>query len=90
MNGQRYDIPLGVDVPNVSLGVSANTVAIDVKESIVTVAGQAYEGEYTFVPTQEAQTIEIKNKVALDNITINPIPNNYGLIGWNGSVLTVT
>lgn len=90
MNGQRYDIPLGVDVPNVSLGVSSNAVAIDVKESIVTVAGQAYEGEYTFTPTQEAQTIEIKNKVALDNITINPIPNNYGLIGWNGSVLTVT
>lgn len=85
MNGQRYDIPLGISVPNVNLDVSKNAIPISVSESIITVAGEAYEGEYTFTPTQEAQTIEIKNKVALENITIEPIPQNYGLITWNGA-----
>lgn len=50
----------------------------------------AYEGDYTITPTQEAQVIEIEHKTARSNIIINPIPQNYGLITWNGSVLTVS
>lgn len=49
-----------------------------------------YDGPYDFTPTQETQTVLIENKMATDNITINPIPSNYGLITWNGSVLTVS
>lgn len=51
---------------------------------------EPYEGEYTFTPTAEAQTIAINGKVALHNITIQPIPSNYGLVAWNGSTLTIT
>lgn len=51
---------------------------------------QQYSGEYVFVPTAEEQTIETKGFALLDNITIAPIPNNYGLITWNGSTLTVS
>lgn len=51
---------------------------------------EPYEGEYTFTPAAEAQTIAINGKVALHDITIDPIPSNYGLITWNGSYLTVT
>lgn len=50
----------------------------------------SYTGDYTFIPTQEQQIIEIKDKRATDNIIIEPIPNNYGLITWNGSYLTVS
>lgn len=49
-----------------------------------------YGGEYVFTPTQAEQTIETKGFALLENITIAPIPNNYGLITWNGSTLTVS
>lgn len=49
-----------------------------------------YEGAYEFTPTDSVQTIEISGLRATGNITINAIPNNYGLITWNGSTLTVS
>ena len=49
-----------------------------------------YDGPYSFTPTAEAQTISIKNKTATDDIIINPVPSNYGLITWNGSTLMVS
>ncbi len=49
-----------------------------------------YEGSYEFTPTQDAQTISIDHRMALHDITINPIPNNYGLITWNGSTIKVS
>lgn len=49
-----------------------------------------YLGPYEWTPTRGTQTIEINGLKALDNITINPIPPNYGLITWNGSTLTVS
>ena len=49
-----------------------------------------YTGAYTFTPTTSTQTIEIDGKTASQDITINPIPSNYGLITWNGSTLTVS
>lgn len=49
-----------------------------------------YTGEYEFTPSAETQTIPIYGKVASADIVINPIPSNYGLITWNGSVLTVS
>lgn len=50
----------------------------------------AYEGEYVVTPSNTAQTLETAGKLVARNITINPIPSNYGLIAWNGSVLTVS
>lgn len=49
-----------------------------------------FVGDYNYIPTQQTQTIEINGLRATDNITIEPIPNNYGLITWNGSVITVS
>lgn len=49
-----------------------------------------YEGPYEITPTPETQTLEISGLTASRNITVNPIPSNYGLITWNGSVLTVS
>jgi hypothetical protein len=52
--------------------------------------GDIYEGAYAVVPTQQTQILQTKNKTLEDDVTIAPIPNNYGLITWNGSVLTVS
>lgn len=49
-----------------------------------------YDGEYSITPTAEAQTIPIVGKTARQNITVEAIPNNYGLITWNGSRITVS
>lgn len=50
----------------------------------------SYEGEYEVTPTQETQTLATDSLYMRGNITINPIPQNYGLITWNGSTLTVS
>ena len=49
-----------------------------------------YMGAYEFTPTDEQQVINIEGLTASQNITINPIPDNYGLITWNGATLTVS
>ena len=56
----------------------------------VAVNVDVYEGPTEFTPTQQTQTISIQYKTAMQDITINPIPSNYGLITWNGSTLTVS
>ena len=49
-----------------------------------------YSGEYEFTPQDVEQVIQTKKKVLLDNIIIRPIPQNYGLITYNGSFITVS
>lgn len=50
----------------------------------------AYEGEYEVTPAPRTQTLATDSLYMRGNITINPIPSNYGLITWNGSTLTVS
>lgn len=50
----------------------------------------SYEGPTEITPSAETQTLETSNLYLNENITINPIPNNYGLITWNGTVITVS
>lgn len=49
-----------------------------------------YTGDVEFTPTQQTQQIIVGGKLVPQDIIINPIPNNYGLITWNGSSLTVS
>ncbi len=49
-----------------------------------------YTGAYEVTPSEETQTLETNNMRMTGNVTINPIPNNYGLITWNGSIITVS
>ena len=75
----------------VKLTVLTNEEAVLTAEPhIVIDTTTVYDGPTEFTPNGSTQTIEIANKKALENITINPIPSNYGLITWNGSELTVS
>lgn len=49
-----------------------------------------YDGPYTVTPSQQTQTLPTMNKTLSQNVVINPIPSNYGLITWNGTTLTVS
>lgn len=53
------------------------------------VAGE-YQGAYEVTPTQQTQTLPTVNKVLTDNVVIKPIPSCYGLITYNGSIITVS
>ena len=50
----------------------------------------AYSGPYEVTPSDTEQVLETDAFYMNGNITINPIPSNYGLITWNGSTLTVS
>lgn len=49
-----------------------------------------YTGDYEVTPNTETQTLLTNSKYMTDNVVINPIPSNYGLVTWDGSVLTVS
>ena len=49
-----------------------------------------YQGTYQVTPSDQTQTLYTANRILSQNITIDPVPNNYGLIGWDGSTLTVS
>lgn len=49
-----------------------------------------YSGIYTFTPDGQTQVVLTGGYYLEQDITINPVPQNYGLITWNGSTLTVS
>lgn len=49
-----------------------------------------YYGEYEFTPSSNTQVVECEDLTMTGNVIINPIPNNYGLITWNGSFIRVS
>lgn len=65
-------------------------IGLTAEPSILIDTTEVYAGSHEWTPNGSEQVIEIANKKALDNIRINPIPNNYGLITWDGSTLTVS
>lgn len=80
----RSGTPIRID------SVSADDVSLmEVKIERMSYPAKRYEGSYEFTPTDEAQTIAIAGQIAEQNITINPVPQNYGRIEWNGSTLRV-
>ena len=79
---EQYDVDVSVDG-----NIEAETDGSIVVNKIV---ADNFEGAYEYTPTQDVQIIEIAQKKAVQNITINPIPSNYGKITWNGSALTVS
>lgn len=49
-----------------------------------------YIGTYEVTPTQYEQILNTKDRRMSENVVVHPIPNNYGLITWDGSILTVS
>lgn len=75
-----------ISVKEASAGISVgNPVARD-----YLIDRDPFTGSYSVTPSGETQILETKNLRMTDNVTIEPIPNNYGLITWNGAFLTVS
>lgn len=51
---------------------------------------ESYTGDLVVTPTRETQTLYTEHLTMPGNVIVNPIPPQYGLITYNGSVLTVS
>lgn len=51
---------------------------------------EVYDGATDITPDEFLQTLETQGKLVQSNITVQPIPTNYGLITWNGRTITVS
>ena len=49
-----------------------------------------YEGDYEATPSSDEQYIHTNGLAMSTDFVVHAIPNNYGLITWNGSTLTVS
>lgn len=75
-----------------SVDVSHATYSTEFQNSITRdyVEREPYTGAYEITPSGELQILSTKNLRMTDNITVNPVPSNWGRIDWNGQYLTVS
>lgn len=51
---------------------------------------EEYEGSYDVTPGPEEKVLATANRWLTEDIMVQPIPDNYGLITWDGSTITVS
>ena len=49
--------------------------------------GTPYHGRYEVTPSEEAQTLPTAHTVLAADVVINPVPDNYARMQWNGSTI---
>ena len=83
---------MAIDVTLTIAGGESIPLAVDVAEDVeLSIGGvRSYSGSIDVEPASYAQVLPTAGRVVTENIVIEPIPSNYGLITWNGSVITVS
>lgn len=76
---------LGAEINFDTIAVSTDVPVV--KEYVDT---PVYTGEYEITPSAETQMLDTAGKRMTGPVIVNPIPSNYGLITYNGAVLTVS
>lgn len=67
----------------------APSYSVEAVSGILTGGRTPYEGEYTVTPSDEVQVLPTAMKGLAQDITVNPVPSNYGRIAWDGSAIMV-
>ena len=57
---------------------------------VVYQGGEAYEGDYEIIPSEELQTLPTANRQLARDIVVAPIPKNYGRITYSGGGIIIT
>jgi len=83
---RTFDVQFAEDDAFICSMESDDAFNVDFGESV----SKEYQGAVEVIPSNQTQTLLTANRILTQNITIDPIPDNYGLIGWDGSVLTVS
>ena len=87
-----YHVPLDVGSgARFTLGINVpGSASLDVGTGIYAQIGEHYQGAYNVTPSDTAQVLDTSGLIMDGNITVDPIPSNYGLITWDGSTITVS
>ena len=72
------------------LELEDDALALDVADVALEWGTDEYDGPYDATPSSAAQTFPMGGKLATQDFTVQPIPSNYGLVTWDGAVLTVS
>lgn len=78
---------VAVSTPHVAVAESA-CYTIEVAADITVIP--SYRGAYEVTPGREAQVLPTDGLMMTGDLTVGAIPSNYGLITYNGSVITVS
>lgn len=86
------DIALHVEsVTGVGFEIAeSSNVSLGIGGSMYAVGTPYYEGSYEVTPSNQAQTLPMSGLRAKADVIVKPIPSNYGLVTYNGSVITVS
>lgn len=78
----EFEVPLSV--------FDSEPLNIDIDATGYPVYHDTYTGTVNVVPTMQRQVLKTKGLTLLDDVTVEKIPDCYGLITWNGSFLRVS
>ena len=81
-------IRLRVQENRVRLRVRGDSIRLRAHEG-VPIYPNPYTGPTEVTPSEETQTLSTAGLMMPENIVINPIPDNYGRIAYNGNILLV-
>lgn len=84
-------VPLSVSVDeDVGLTVSGGAdVSVGVDTTITASIVDHYEGPVTVTPSDQEQTLLTAGLMVDEDVVIQPVPNTYGRILWDGVALMV-
>lgn len=86
-------IPVSIDECECTFDASLsinNEIELDLGINPTPVYPDIYEGSYEIIPTGERQILKTNGLMMNGNVVIEKIPDNYGMITWNGSFLRVS
>ena len=86
----RLRIDTGSATIPLKVGGTGEAVRAEVSPPFKPVYPDAYPGPYEVTPSSEAQVLPTTHHTMTGDLVVNPIPSNYGLITWDGAVLTVS
>lgn len=83
---------VGIQPQAIFVTISAPAVSTSIGNPVARdhVDRDPYTGPYVVTPSTTEQVLSTNGLRMTDNVTINAIPNNYGLITWDGNTLTVS
>lgn len=79
----------GETVP-VTVSSDKETLGLTISPAYQMVEADEYDGPYEVTPSSEEQVLLTDGKMMVGNITVGKIPQNYGLVTWNGAFLTIS
>lgn len=88
-----FTIPILISETDFEVPVSVfdlEPLNIEIDATSYPVYPDTYTGTCNVVPKTVKQVLKTKGLTMLEDVTVEEIPNYYGLITWNGSFLRVS